>query len=1126
MSFKVSWPRFSDDFITQASQQLTIALNKGQKPNNIVGDIEVADLNMGTKPPDLEILEIGELGEDRFKGVFKMTYAGDAHVILNTKVQANPLNLPRHEYKISRRSTILAANHPLVVPMRLRISNLRLKGIIVLVIDKTKGTTLVFKNDPLEKVDVNSTFDGVASVRRFLQSQIEGQLRQMFKEDLPMLIHKLSLVLIQQKEGAAATNSNSTSTSSTTSTATQSAENLQSLDAAANLDFPLSTRHPQVHVHHLSEETVHRFVNRPHHQKWSGNEPVTVLDSEYDAEELESQNVGAYVLHKSLNPDDSPLGLEVVSENIMILPSPLAPPLPPAATSSTTSTPSSNIPPLESKSSKSRLTATRISTSSPGSIAATSTSALNLSPAGNQSPIPGRQTLEPVAELLSTSPKSPPLSFDAPAASTATAPSSILSPRSHTSTGLRIPVQISHPINHFLASSGNGSTTSTTRPPTYPYSPTPNQDSIASSSAAPKNRHSAPLSHHRHPSIRTKFGSTSSSMRSSVSPSSPHSAGIVHRSSVSLHNEPVSRNMSMSSLAAGIAAAAVGGAGAVGDGKSGVSSGVYGYGSGSSRQRYAPTPHSLSFHSLAGVGGAGGGGGGGVGNRSRGSSGPSSDDGIQFKTDGNLAGGGGIPIPGSNGDHHSHHLRHHHANGGNTTNNTREPAEPPVIMTERVILQPSDNQVTAHLASLMLANHTISPVMHRLEHATFRTGGGMTGALLPSSHLSSVALGTSGGGGQSLTSAGFVGSTNAFSSTSMMGSHRASGVSLSLAHRNDSGSSFASAASTTVNTTTGNKDAAPMSPPVGPTSGIVNGGTLSASSTPFSSARKRGGARNVRKLTLPSNIAAGMPRTNSSGGIFGSSSPSSAGAGAARTASSSGRSFGTSSSISSSKSSVKLSSPLVSVGDGGAMLGRGDSVLESPARRSTALRSMAAPHQQRIEETSESADEGVHVVSDQRAGGGISSGSGAGQASSGAKSLSIGMMRRSSYSRGMNSTDFPDSDTSSSGDDNGRITIHAKSPPTNAGFLSRASFGALVMPLVSSSGGAGDPGSAGSTGGMEPVPPRSTSSMSTRSAGSVATITAKKVVRVKSNASSMTITPGSFPITPGSFPTTDYNDNS
>lgn len=83
--------------------------------------------------------------------------------------------------------------------MQLRISNLKLRGIVVLVIDKLKGITLVFKNDPLEKVDVSSSFDNVPNIRRFLQAQIEGQLRKMFQDDLPQLIHNLSLLMIEEK---------------------------------------------------------------------------------------------------------------------------------------------------------------------------------------------------------------------------------------------------------------------------------------------------------------------------------------------------------------------------------------------------------------------------------------------------------------------------------------------------------------------------------------------------------------------------------------------------------------------------------------------------------------------------------------------------------------------------------------------------------------------------------------------------------------------------------------------------------------------------------------------------------------------------------------------------------------
>ena len=60
-------------------------------------------------------------------------------------------------------------------------------------VDKSSGTTLSFKYDPLERVVVSSTFDKVASVQRFLQQAIERQLRAVFVEDLPRLIHSLSL---------------------------------------------------------------------------------------------------------------------------------------------------------------------------------------------------------------------------------------------------------------------------------------------------------------------------------------------------------------------------------------------------------------------------------------------------------------------------------------------------------------------------------------------------------------------------------------------------------------------------------------------------------------------------------------------------------------------------------------------------------------------------------------------------------------------------------------------------------------------------------------------------------------------------------------------------------------------
>ncbi|KAI6040459.1 hypothetical protein EDC04DRAFT_2677874 [Pisolithus marmoratus] len=200
MSFTFEWPRFSEQFHTHAIQMLNNALNKGNKPPVITDKIEVVELEMGTQPPELEIRDIGELTTEQFRGIFRLTYNGDAHIVLKTKVQANPLNHKQPDIHLMSGSRgMLAAKEPLVVPMLLRLSHFRLNSYVVLVVSKQKGITLVFKTDPLQNVDINSTFDSIAVIQKFIQREIEGQLRQMFREDLPGIIHRLSQQWIKAK---------------------------------------------------------------------------------------------------------------------------------------------------------------------------------------------------------------------------------------------------------------------------------------------------------------------------------------------------------------------------------------------------------------------------------------------------------------------------------------------------------------------------------------------------------------------------------------------------------------------------------------------------------------------------------------------------------------------------------------------------------------------------------------------------------------------------------------------------------------------------------------------------------------------------------------------------------------
>lgn len=197
MAFNFNWSPLMADagFYIRAQDLLTAALNKSPKPPIIVDDIKVTELNLGSIPPDLEILEIGDLAEDRFRGIFKMSYTGDAFLTLKTRVQANPLNT----FLVTRPSFAspkpLAAAAGLTIPLQITLSEFRLSGFVVLVFSKQKGITVVFRNDPLESLKVSSTFDSISFVRDYLQKAIEGQLRALFMDELPAIIHRLSLRL-------------------------------------------------------------------------------------------------------------------------------------------------------------------------------------------------------------------------------------------------------------------------------------------------------------------------------------------------------------------------------------------------------------------------------------------------------------------------------------------------------------------------------------------------------------------------------------------------------------------------------------------------------------------------------------------------------------------------------------------------------------------------------------------------------------------------------------------------------------------------------------------------------------------------------------------------------------------
>ncbi|CAK7267242.1 ERMES complex subunit [Sporothrix epigloea] len=197
MAFNFNWSPLAADasFYQRAREMLTTALNKSPKPPIIVDDIIVTEFNLGSVPPDLEILEIGDIAADRFRGIFKMCYAGDAFLTLKTRVQANPLNTYLSSKPSFTSPGPLAAASGLTIPLQITLSEIKLSAFIIVVFSKQKGLTLVFRNDPLESLMVSSTFDSIQFVREYLQRTIEGKLRDLMMDELPAIIHRLSLQL-------------------------------------------------------------------------------------------------------------------------------------------------------------------------------------------------------------------------------------------------------------------------------------------------------------------------------------------------------------------------------------------------------------------------------------------------------------------------------------------------------------------------------------------------------------------------------------------------------------------------------------------------------------------------------------------------------------------------------------------------------------------------------------------------------------------------------------------------------------------------------------------------------------------------------------------------------------------
>ena len=181
---------------------------------------------------------------------------------------------------------------------------MKLRGVILLVLDKVKGITLVFKNDPLEKINVNSTFDNVPSIQRFLQRLIEGQIRKLFSEDLPQVVHSLSLLYIQQNQPTQTFSAISPPTPGFMEPSNapfffQNPETVLSLKTKQSMVGSTASMRAAARQ---ADRDAH-LLARSHHSKWVGNNPLH--DPFFSNRDVDS----GILLCRSLEPNQTSNGM-------------------------------------------------------------------------------------------------------------------------------------------------------------------------------------------------------------------------------------------------------------------------------------------------------------------------------------------------------------------------------------------------------------------------------------------------------------------------------------------------------------------------------------------------------------------------------------------------------------------------------------------------------------------------------------------------------------------------------------------------------------------------------------------------------------------------------------------------
>lgn len=159
----------------------------------------------------MEIVRVEEMSNASLILLLKVQYDGDFSMTLKTKAQINPLYASQdpqddpEETSLRHCSSQAGENRPFIVPVQLSVSQVEFDANVLVKMNLQKGFIEMgycdFKNgvaveqkaEPFFQLAVNSTFDDVPVIKKYLHSLVEEKIKQFLHIDLPELVHSLSV---------------------------------------------------------------------------------------------------------------------------------------------------------------------------------------------------------------------------------------------------------------------------------------------------------------------------------------------------------------------------------------------------------------------------------------------------------------------------------------------------------------------------------------------------------------------------------------------------------------------------------------------------------------------------------------------------------------------------------------------------------------------------------------------------------------------------------------------------------------------------------------------------------------------------------------------------------------------